>query len=125
MDVYKNYIFKSIFVWICIVLMFMGWVLTIIQTKNKNIISIMKKDTKNIIQKGISNIANTISKTNDKIGEVIGGVPELITIFKNYGGHILFISSWVALLAIEIFWRPYNILKNVDSKQLKNLINGC
>ena len=125
MEIYTSYVVKSILVWTCIVLMFIGWLLTIIQTKNKNVVTMVKNDAKSIVKKGVSMVANTVNAVNDRVGDVLGGIPELITIFRKYGGYIVFISSWLALLMIEIFWRPYDALKNVDSKKLKTLLNGC
>lgn len=107
-SVYEDYTTKSVFVWICIVLMCVGWVLTVIQTKRKNMVETVKE---NFVNKA-SNILNGI-KVNAGFGDL----------FKNYGGYIIFVGSWIALCFIEALWRPYSILGDVDDEELKKLIS--
>ena len=98
-SVYKEYTTKSIFVWICIVLMCIGWILTIIQTKQKNIVDGIK---------------------NKVLG--VGGYNEFYLLFKNYGGYMIFLGSWLGLCLIEALWKPYEILGLIDKNDLKKVV---
>ena len=95
-NIYKKYVVKSIFVWICIVLMCIGWVLTIIQTNQK-----YKLNLGTILNK-------TITSKNESQLDIKSKIKN---IFTQYGGHIIFVGSWFALCLIEIFWKPYSSLK--------------
>jgi hypothetical protein len=89
--------------------MIIGWIFTIIQAKQKNIINSVVNNFGNALQ-------NTITDTSS-------GMVEVGSIFKKYGGILIFISSWLLLIVIESAWRPYKWLKDVDNDKVEQLVN--
>lgn len=107
-SVYDDYTTKSVFVWICIVLMCIGWVLTVIQTRRKNVVETVKENMVTKADKFLNGI-----KVDAGFGDM----------FKKYGGYIIFVGSWIALCFIEALWKPYSILGDVDDDELEKLIS--
>jgi hypothetical protein len=110
-SVYKNYVAKSVFVWICIVLMCIGFIWTIINTKQKGIVSSVKR-------RAFSAITGTVADTVFQFRPMY----DIYTMMKSYGGYIVFLGSWFALCLIEALWRPYGALKDVNNKEIQQTI---
>ena len=103
--IYKDFRTKSILVWVCIVLMCVGWILTIRQAKNKN-----------LLNKGINMISDKVSNTimNKDTSQTQETSQTFEHLFNKYGGYAIFLGSWLALCIIEARWKPYKILKGVN-----------
>lgn len=110
-SVYKNYVAKSVFVWICIVLMCIGFIWTMINTKQKGVVSSVKR-------RAFSAITGTVTDTVFQFRPMY----DIYTMMKAYGGYIVFLSSWFALCLIEALWRPYGALKDVSNKEIQQTI---
>lgn len=111
-SVYKSYVAKSVFVWICIVLMCIGFIWTMINTKQKNIVSSVKR-------RAFSAITGTVADTVFQFRPMY----DIYTMMKAYGGYIVFLSSWFALCLIEALWRPYGALKGVSHDEIQQIID--
>lgn len=113
-SVYKNYVAKSVFVWICIVLMCIGFIWTMINVKQKTIVASVKSRAFSAINAITGTVADTVFQFKPMY--------DIYTMMKAYGGYIVFLGSWFALCLIEALWRPYGALNGVSNKEIQQII---
>jgi hypothetical protein len=94
-NIYSSSIAKTVFVWICLVFLAIGFIWSIIACKFESKLTI----------------------GDDSIGIKIGKS------IAKHGGTVLSCVSWFLLIIYELAWRPYRHLDDVPSEELNNLID--
>ena len=92
-NIYASSVAKSVFVWIYLILLMVGWYFTIVGVK------IMSNKLSNVAEKGIKYIPNA------------GTAASVLYKVAKYGGIALFISSISLLILIELTWKPQRNIK--------------
>ena len=136
-DVYASSVAKSVFVWICIVIIMIGYIKAIKNaTRELNVFGDYKGgarelDTEDEFQGGKLNYGK-VQKTKEMykvgkraatgavatgvkfipgVGTGVGIAMDLALWWKDYGGRIIFWFGLIMLGIIEGCWRPYKHLK--------------
>ena len=113
-NIYASSVAKTVFVWICIVLMAIGFVWSVLSNKTRNPMSTLQ----NIpgVGTALNGIMGTVSASTSGVN--VG------MFFVKHGGSLLFWISWGLLVIFELFWRPYRHLSDVDSDKINNLVKS-
>lgn len=106
-NIYASSVAKTVFVWICIVLMAIGFIWSILSNKLQN---------KSVVGEALNGIMNSVTT-------FIPGV-NVGKFFAEHGGSLLFWISWGLLVIFELFWRPYRHLSDVDSDKIDDLVKA-
>lgn len=112
-DVYASSVAKSVFVWICLVLLIFGWYFTIIGVK---ILS-----NKSAIAKSApygEKVVNGVEKALTSIPGV-GTTGKVLLGASKYGGIIVSVAVMGLLILIESLWRPQRNIKHCDAEVTK------
>ena len=113
-NIYASSVAKSVFVWISIVLMAIGFIWSLIANKPKNPMS------------NLQNIPGIGTALNGIMSAATTATPGLgvATLIAKYGGLILFWVSWVLLVIYESFWNPHKHLKGVNNNEIEKLVKN-
>lgn len=109
-NVYASSIAKTVFVWICLILLIFSWYYSIIGVKiltnqgSLNNIPFIGKQLSANLDKGIKSIPG------------YGTAIYIILQVLKYGGMITFASTMGLLCIIEAFWRPQKNIKHHDKE---------
>jgi hypothetical protein len=125
-DVYASSVAKSVFVWICIVIIMIGYIMAIKNaTRELNVFGKYEGGGKRLnygkIQKtkemykvgkraAVGAVATGV-KFIPGVGTGVGIAMDLALWWKDYGGRIIFWFGMFMLGLIEGAWRPYRHLK--------------
>lgn len=115
-DIYASSVAKTVFVWICIIALFIAWYFSITGAKlmgNEEAIKNLPIVGKYVHQHGMSMI-----KSIKPYGTLIYALIKL----AEYGGIAAFVIAISFMILYESTWRPYKWLKNVNNEQLVELI---
>ena len=115
-DIYASSVAKSVFVWICIIALFVAWYFSICGAKligNEESIKELPFIGKYLHDKGISMI-----KDIKPYGTILYALIKI----SEYAGIVAFIIAISFMMLCESAWRPYKWLKNVDNEQVVELI---
>ena len=112
-NVYASSVAKSVFVWVCLVLLIIGWYFTIIGVKilsNKSAIS----DSIPYGDRAIDAAEKALTATPGvgTAGKVLLGV-------SKYGGIVVSVAAMSLLIIIELFWRPQRNFEHCDAEVTK------
>ena len=113
-NIYASSVAKTVFVWICIVMMAIGFIWSVISNKTRNPVS------------NLQNIPGVGTALNGIMGTVTAATPGLNVgaFFVKHGGSLLFWASWCLMVIFELFWRPYRHLSDVDSDKINDLVKA-
>lgn len=109
-NVYASSIAKTVFVWICLLLLIITWYYSILGVK----IITNQGSLTNIpfIGKYLSDAVDDSIKKIPQVGPIVYVV---FQVFK-YGGMVAFASTMGLLCIIETFWRPQRNIKKHDKE---------
>lgn len=123
-DVYASSVAKSVFVWICIVIIVIGYIKAIKNaTRELNVFGDYKggklnygkvQKTKEMYKVGKRTATGAVAtgvKFIPGVGTGVGIAMDLALWWKDYGGRIIFWFGILMLGIIEGCWRPYKHLK--------------
>jgi hypothetical protein len=115
-NIYASSVAKTVFVWICIIALFIAWYFSITGAKligNEEAIQKLPLVGKYVHQYGIAAI-----KSIKPYGTLI----YLAIKLAEYGGMIAFVIAISFMVLYESTWRPYKWLEHVNNDQLVELI---
>ena len=111
-NVYASSVAKSVFVWVCLVLLIIGWYFTIIGVKilsNKSAIS----DSIPYGDKAIDAAEKAMMATG------VGTAGKVLLEVSKYGGIVVSVAAMSLLIIIELFWRPQRNFEHCDAEVTK------
>ena len=109
-NVYASSIAKTVFVWICLILLIFSWYYSIIGVK-----ILTNQGSLNNIP-FIGKYLSTTVDTSIKSIPVYGTAIHILLQVLKYGGMITFASTMGLLCIIEAFWRPQRNIKHHDKE---------
>lgn len=109
-NVYASSIAKTVFVWICLILLIFSWYYSIIGVK-----IITNQGSLNNVPFIGKYLSNTVDNSIKSIPVYGTAVYILLQVLK-YGGMITFASTMGLLCIIETFWRPQRNIKHHDKE---------
>lgn len=112
-NVYASSVAKSVFVWVCLVLLIIGWYYTIIGVK---IIS-----NKSAIGESVPYGEEAVDAAEKAFTSIpgVGTAGKVLLEATKYGGIIVSVAAMSLLILIELLWRPQRNFKHCDEEVTK------
>lgn len=112
-NIYASSVAKSVFVWVCLVLLIIGWYYTIIGVK---IIS-----NKSAIGESVPFGEEAVDAAENAFTSIpgVGTAGKVLIGAMKYGGIIVSVAAMGLLILIELLWKPQRNFEHCDAEVTK------